>query len=364
MRDHPFFGEGEMALTGEATEMRGHKHIYLGYMECFSSCILTYLHMTGRDERIMLLDYWNLKYDRRTLLSSKDARHIALKYLYGIELQFEKGDTNRLIHWIRQGYSVIAFTTASGLDYFPRAYVTMESAGLNHAILIYGWNERQRTFLISDPVVHTWAELTLEQMLHAGMARTDREELHFFILSGDSSPVSSPDTNICLAYASNRNLKHYQATGNVNPDVNKPADKWSSISLLLQNRKIGINAWTCFGNDVKNSLDWTRSKRTAWVKQNNLSISSIKKIRSKIWGAYRELASLSDDAELTGQRHMNQIAAAWNHLNFLLLKYNNKPEDRSAMAALIKQIECLKELELRFLMWLDEAMRRGDANAS
>src|SRR5690606_9589833 len=151
--------KGENGLTERMVLMPEHNE-NLAFMECFASCVLTYLKLTGGDHRPLLLDYWNIGYERRTLLSSKHGTDVPLGELYGLRLRFMRGGRDKLAQAVGDAGAAIVLCSASKLDYFPRRYLAMEETGFGHAILVAGWDAASQSYDVADPVVHRITRLT------------------------------------------------------------------------------------------------------------------------------------------------------------------------------------------------------------
>jgi hypothetical protein len=349
----------------ERIEVKSQHHIQLAFMECFISCVLTYVQSRGLDHRLVLLDYWNLGYQFRTLQSSKDARQLPLKTLYGIELLFQKGNPDALLHWVREGHSLILFCSASKLAYFPREYLGMESSGFQHSVLIYGWDEEQGKYMVADPTVKVTAMLDSEQLLHAGSVRKDRDELHYFTLTEPPIHFIQPDMKDFMMACTKRMLDQHDRdrmwryepidTGE-NPDESKKR-VWQ---LWVSNRHVGVRAWDAFSADLSLSRAWPPDKRSGWIKRNTKMIASIKRLRTLIWHTYIDFAAIGQGERKEGQHKLDSVTRLWNSVSFQLLKLENKQMDGDGYGlSLMEQIEKLQEAEEQFLAWLYATVRRG-----
>ncbi|WP_239617715.1 hypothetical protein [Cohnella mopanensis] len=353
-------------MAQHVVEVRNEHNINLAFMECFTSCVLTYLNIRGKDYRKILLDYWNLSYQFKTLLSGKEANQLPLEYFYGLTMTFVKGDEESLRSIIRQGRSAICLCLASRLAFFPPAYLGMEETGFQHSILLYGWDERQNRYLVTDPVVDAVASLSPDEAAHACAIRQGSGEIHYFVLEESEIPFSEPDLKSCLAYCTDRNLTYYR-----NRRLDKPspilaenssgAEKAKAWQAWFNNRHGGIRALEHFQDDLSRSQEWTPRRRNDWIVINTKTISSIRRLRAQVWNAYRDTAGLSDDQVAEGQRQIDGILSAWNTVNLLLLKYKIGQDATAAIAAIRQRTEELKKVELQFLEWLHNAVReRGE----
>jgi hypothetical protein len=339
--------------------------VNLSYMECFTSCVLTFLNFNGYDYRKVLLDYWNLNYQFKTLLSSKDAQRIPLDFLYGIEMKFIKGDSETLFQSIRDGSSVICFCQASKLDFFPRENLGMESSGFQHSILVYGWEEVSKKYYVADPTVRAIVQMDPEEILKAGAARRDRNELHYFVLTKTSVSYAEPDIRSCIRNSTRRNL-HFYNNENVklkSPTIEEtPPDelKKKEWQLWFSNRKSGARALEAFESDLVQSADWTHQARTAWIKRNNVMIASIRRIRAAVWQTYLETGRIGQKRVGEGQEQIDSISGLWNNINLRLLKSMKAQEIVPAVQSISLLIDQLKREEIRFLEWLIAAAEEGD----
>lgn len=352
-------------MTGEMMEQDSGPNVHLAFMECFTSCLLTALNLKQSDYRKVLLDYWNLDYQFRTLLSSKDARNIPLDYLYGMEMKFVHGNAEKLLKSICDGNAVILFCAASRLSFFPRNFLTMESSGFQHAILIYGWDEQTGKYLVADPVVNICVQIEPKEILHAGGIKAEGEELHYFLLKDAPPSYSIPSMEACVEYAAHRNLAFYcgtnQQPGKTDVEGSSPRNKWEAWRNSLQKGHVGARALDSFVSDLNKSQQWEVQRRSGWINQNTRTIASIKHVRTKIWNVYCELAPLKTDELQEGQQQIDNIVNAWTKLNLLLIKYNAASQSGS-IPAIELHVETLKSLEIDFLQWLQWTVRKGGRN--
>ncbi|QMV40607.1 hypothetical protein FPL14_04855 [Cohnella cholangitidis] len=338
--------------------------INLAYMECFASCVLTYLNFNGDDYRKVLLDYWNLNYQFRTLLSSKDARQIPLDLFYGIEMKFIKGDSKTLNQSVRGGSAAICFCQASKLDYFPRENLGMESSGFQHSILIYGWDQSGEKYVVGDPTVSAIVQMNPDEVLKAGAVKKGRDELHYFVLTKPSIPYSPPDIKSCIRKSAQRNLYYYgNSDGEAVPLANEttPEERrrreWQQ---WFSNRKSGAKALEAFEADFVQSAVWAPEARVAWMKRNAITIASIRRIRSAVWQAYIETGCIGENRLREGKEQIDSISGLWNTISFKLLKALKEQDTALSDQALSPLIAKLKQAEIRFMEWLILVAEEGD----
>ncbi|QJC53254.1 hypothetical protein HGI30_17855 [Paenibacillus albicereus] len=354
-------------MIGKLADLKPEDQVQLAYMECLTSCVLTYLKSTGRDYRKVLLNYWNLSYERRTLLSSKNAAYIPLRYLYGIGLSFEEASVERLLSVVKAGRSVICLSQASLLEYFPRSFLGMESSGFRHAILVRGWDAEKGVLLVADPVVGVVVELSPDRLRQASLVRADRDDIPFFVLKEPEAPYSEPDVADCLRTGAERNLHAYQAPDDgdlVQQGGDGKPDKWDRIRQRLRQRSIGARAWDLFVSDARDSVNWTPALRARWVRQNSLTMLSIRQLRARTWTVYRELLQMDEQQAEEGRLRLQPVSDAWTACNLALLKYERAGERGAEMLpALVERAGAVKEAELRFLEWLHRTAAGGGTYA-
>lgn len=331
-------------------------NVNLAFMECFASCVLTYLRVIGYDHRKLLLDYWNLDYQYRTLMSSKDARKFPLDYLYGIELKHVEGDINSLTDHVRQGNSIILLCMASRLDYFPRDFLSMESGGFLHSVLIHD-QDPLAGFAVFDPIVDYVGYTTTDVLAQAGTTGRD-ETLHYFTLE-KKSVDQLPSIQEVLQFCSGRNLYFYQgqleqlaeARRKKDPQNDQRKKAWME---WFSSRHGGSQSFHLFAKDLKDSLNWSQQRRDNWVKQNSMTISSIRHVRMQIWDIYREFIELDETDVEEGNRQIRDISHLWQRLNYMLLKFKSTSDKHQAADILCGKMEELKQSEVQFLSWLNQ----------
>ncbi|MEF2966122.1 hypothetical protein V3851_09800 [Paenibacillus sp. M1] len=341
-------------------ELRKECNFKLAFMECFTSCVMTYIRLIGRDHRILLLDYWNLDYEFRTLMSSKNARNFPLDYLYGIDLKFQSGDAASLTEELRKGSSVILLCMASRLEYFPQAYLTMESSGFQHSVLIHGLDPL-RGYAVFDPMTDYAGYLAPEAVAHAG--KTGRNDtLHYFTLV-QKKVDSLPTNREILEFCAGRNLVFYR--GEKPETVNKVQDetgsdaRWKIWYEWFANRRGGSQSFKYFIADLKDAPNWPQAKRDAWIKRNSTTISSIRLLRQQIWETYRDFMSLDQADAEEGERQIGEISEKWRRLNYLLLKFKSAGDRDNAIELMENKIAELQQSEMAFLAWLKQKAGEG-----
>jgi hypothetical protein len=338
-------------------------NVSLAHMECLTSCVLTYLNIIGHDYRRLMLDYWNLNYQYKTLLSGKEARQLPLRQLFGIELQSVRGDGEQFMLDVMSGKSVVYLCAAGNLDYFPREYLGMESAGFRHAILIYGWNEQDRRYRVADPVVNVVTELAPDAVLRASAGAAGMYRLTYFTLEAAvDTAVQVLDDESGLAYCSRRLLQAYRNDRSELPTVQEGEGRMErerSEAWLdwFGNRHGGMRALERFEEDLMASQGWESKRRADWIDRNVMTIASIKRIRSFVWQQYVERGAWVTDKQEQGKAQVDAIHSGWSTLSYLMMKYKHNPADtgEAAVRAIRVKVEQIKHAELAFLTWLHEA---------
>ncbi|MDF2937804.1 MAG: hypothetical protein K0Q90_3177 [Paenibacillaceae bacterium] len=355
-------------MIGKTTVPGQEQNIFLAQMECFTSCVLTYLNRNGCDPRLLLLDYWNFNYEKKTILSSKNAHDLPLGYLYGVEVSFVKGTVEKLEELVKKGDSAINLCSASKLDYFPRRFLDMESSGFWHAILITGMEEETGSYVVSDPVVNVVTRLTPGELTAASVAKIKQDELLMFALSQVREGFQAPDIKTVLRYCSKRNAQHYRGgakdflPGGPGSAGGGDADKWEIWRERFRKKSTsGLAAWQQFEHDLTDSAQWPDGRRSAWIKLNTMMMTSVAQLRSKIWGIYKDLADKGEAWEQEGQEQIDAIIKLWNIMQLLLQKYDirSKRGDGRAIEAATAHIGRIRDAELRFLDWLQESLGEG-----
>ncbi|OAS17723.1 hypothetical protein [Paenibacillus oryzisoli] len=348
----------------QVIEVNNEQNINLAFMECFTSCVLTYLNIQGKDYRKILLSYWNLSYQFKTLLSGKEARQLPLEYFYGLKMTFIKGDEESLKRYIRSGHSAICLCQASKLEFFPRSFLGMEESGFQHSILLYGWDEQQERYLVTDPVVNMVVTLSPDELTYASAIRLGSNEVHYFVMEDSVVPFSEPNLESCLIHCTEQMLTLYrnQRKSKSDPIIPKGSSHEQKVRAWqhwFNNRHGGIRALEHFEEDLRNSDGWTIRRRNDWIVINTKTITSIRRLRSVVWNTYQDMADFSVAQEEEGQRQIDAILAMWNLINFLLLKYKSGQNNQAVVPSILVRIDELKRIELQFLEWLYLAIREG-----
>lgn len=342
----------------QMTAIKSEHYVNLAFMECFTSCIMTYLNIKEKNYRKLLLEYWSISYQYKTLLSARNPRQLSLEYLYGVKLTFVKGDEPSLRQYIRSGKHAICLSTASKLSFFPSSFLGMEANGFQHSILIYGLDEQLNQYGVIDPVTNITTGLDAKELATASAVRQGSGEMHYFVLEED--PFMEPELRSCLLQSTAKNLKLYMKGSKPKHAVSEQSsdqEKAAAWQEWFSSRHSGIYALELFEEDLIRASDWNVQRRNDWIVMNTKTILSIRNIRNQIWNAYRELAGFSEMQLEEGQRQIKAILASWNTLNFLLLKYKTLQSNHAVIPSIRQCVQELKRSELQFLEWLHQAVR-------
>lgn len=348
-----------MALLREQVTACG--LVKLAAMECFASSVMTYLRMAGKDDYRFLLDYWSIRYQFRTLLFSKDVKQMDPEFMSGTRLRFVKGDDAVLYDCITSGLSAVFLCTASKLPYFPRSMLGLESSGFQHSILICGWDEAARQYLVADPMVDYIGWVSQQELVNAGSRMEARKEVLFFALE-DEEADSYEEMNPyrLFAYAAERNLRLYSQHASASDTMPAGASgqgksKEASWMEWLGNRNGGVRAYNMFAQDAVTSLSVHENKRNSWIDRNCLTIGSAIAIRRMVWSSFRRLGVLTADQDRDGEERLEQVLKQWRNMHFKLLKYKRASKhEQEQVEAIIRNSKQIQLEELSMLQWMSE----------
>ncbi|MFK7696332.1 hypothetical protein [Paenibacillus sp. HJGM_3] len=320
-----------------AQAVRNIEPVKLAAMECAASCVVTALRMAGKNEAYFLLDYWNLNYISRSLVSSKSVRLNALEYMYGIRTEFCRLSPEKLQSLLRGGHMVLFVCLASGFDYFPANMLTHEASGFEHVILLYAAGRTPNTFAMTDPIADYIGDVTAEQLYAASVKK---DELYCYVLTfPEPGTFREPSPKAVFAHIAERNWSQY-------------------VKMNIQGGKTALER---FRVDLEASLQWETNARDRWIAQNNVTISSIVKTRSLFRQSVRELGLLPEGQLAAGEQRMERIIKLWTTVNFQLVKFKRNVQDEALVASLLHKLEQLAEEELGFLSFLRGIGRDFDA---
>lgn len=339
--------------------------VMLAAMECFASCVLTYIRMIGGGRLPPMPDYWNLSYQFRTLLSSKDAKQYSLHYHYGVRMNFARGDGRQLREEIAGGKMAVLLCAASRWSYFPARMLGLETAGFQHSVLICGWDDAAGTFRIADPMVGHIGDASLEEAERAGMRGDGRRELHYFTLELPGADFRPPTAAEAFRYSCERNLRLFDpplaaeaeamsgaengATGT------SEAEKRQAWAEWFGGRNSGSKAFAQCAADLAALPEWERAALNRWCDRNNLTVTSIWKVRQHVWDAFCRLQVMNEAETREAGGLVRRIVRQWQSFNFQLSKLKRAgactPADASSLGAMLAE---LGAEERRFLTWMND----------
>lgn len=312
-----------MNITAEPSQM-----VKLAAMECASSCVMTGLKLAGRDEKLLLLNQWYLQYMNRTLLSGRNVRMLDLEYIYGIRKQLIQGGEEDLRLRFARKNMALFICVPSRLNYFPEQLLTLEESGFDHYILLTGFNEETQRFRVVDPITDFIGELSTEELLHASVKPGF---LYYFIM--EFPPHGSflpPEASTLFLHEAQKNLDHYAAS-----------------DILT-----GGKAIEGFCTDLSDSTQWSAAERTVWIRQNNITFSSIVKTRELVWQSFCHLRIMKPEQVEQGGKQMKMIVKAWMAANFLLIKYGRHSDNSSIIDKLVHKMAGIRQMEIEFLQFI------------
>ncbi|MEV5027394.1 hypothetical protein [Paenibacillus sp. LPE1-1-1.1] len=300
--------------------------VKLAPMECFTSCLMTYIKMSGEDPSVMLLDYWNLHYKFKTLISSKDARQLKVGRFFDIDMTLVRGNKETLEVELAKGNSVIFLCKASQLSYFPSSMLGLEDSGFQHSILICGREQGETEGdKVVDPMLDYIGSVSMQDLVSAG-SRGNGTELLYFKLTKLAQAFQRSTINEIVSNCAERNLKYYEQTINAKPGLSETnqasaASKEAEWMEWFSNRQGGAEALVRFAEDARQSLSWTSKSRKGWIDRNLLTITAIIQIRQQVWKQFCQSQILSEEVVRSGEASMDQIVKGWKSLHFKLIKY-------------------------------------------
>lgn len=320
--------------------------INLAPMECFTSCVASYLNLSGKDYKKLLLQYWNINYQYKTLLSSKNPREMSLSFIYGIDVTLVNGPLDELHSSIREGRSVIFMCKASRLFYFPEKLLALEDSGFQHCILILGWNEATDSYIVADPIIGFLGEMSEEELRQAGQQNQKHKNQMYFTLDDAPSSFVPPAAEELFAHSFERNLLLFENPPEINLNEQDGRKRWAEYFF---NRKGGHKALDLFMLDLKASKEWTPAARNKWIKGNNITIGSIIKLRSLVWNSLSEMPVLTESQRKSAEVQISSILKAWQLLNYWLVKYMSQGNKPGLVASIEQQVILIQSAELAFL---------------
>jgi hypothetical protein len=297
-------------------------------MECSTSCVMTGLKLTGRNERLLLLNQWYLQYAYQTLLSSKNVRMLDLEFLYGIRKEWKQSGAMELRLRLTADHLVLLLCVPSLLDHFPRHLLTLEEAGFDHYLLLTGFNQATGRFRAVDPITGFIGELSAEQLERASVKS---DSLQYFMMQfPEDGTFAQPDLQTIFFHEAQQNLSLY----------------------LEQDKHTGSQALERFAQDLADCAHWQEGARTSFIRQNNITISSIVRMRELVWSSYRELGLMSAEHMEQGNSKAAAIAKNWMAVNFLLIKYSRQSGDSTVIDKITHKLTDIRHSELEFLQFI------------
>ncbi|WP_147423858.1 hypothetical protein [Cohnella endophytica] len=289
---------------------------------------------------------------------------MALEFYYGIFVNFSKGNLKDLLVTLTRGNSVIFLCTASKLSYFPRNMLGLEASGFQHSILICGWNQDSKRFLIVDPMVDFIGEINEEELIPSGYRRSTHQELLFFEIGNQPEhDFQEPTAEHQFAFASMRNNSFFETDKlkrepMIAEQQGQLSTKQRSWMEWFSNRHSGGKALEMFAKDLTMSKEWPQNIRSNWIDKNILTISSITLIRKLVWNSYSNLNVMKQEQEEAGENQMQQITIYWQNLNIKLMRYKQTSSNEVVnLDPLLRNINQIKTIELEFLKWMEEVGR-------
>ncbi|MDP9698971.1 hypothetical protein J2T16_001872 [Paenibacillus intestini] len=299
----------------------------LAPMECLSSCVVSYLKHIGMNPNYFLIGYWSLRYDYGNLAAGMSASEYNLTESYGLDIvPAINSSKEELIRSLSQGHVSFYSCISSSLTYFPKVMLTHENSGFTHVILLVGYNETTDRILLADPTAKYLGEIRFEDLLAAG---TSTSGFSYYMLqqNGYKSMVLN-------SYIKEKVSQAYMA-------YLYPNDH-SSIHLAVKS----------FIDDLDASFHWTKAKRDSWIMQNNISLTSIYKMRGVFWKSYKESCELTEANVLLGDSLIEGIIRQWVSSNFMLVKYQRANDNQLLVESIKQGIKKAVDQEREFLAFL------------
>lgn len=302
--------------------------IQLAPMECIASCVMTALGMKGQVPEWYLLDYWNINYFFKVLVSSKKSMNLKnLKTIYGVEVAFRKTTPEELTHRFAAGGLALLDCKASRLPFFPSSMLSYDDSGFTHSILLCGFREEDRCFLVADPVAGYEGWVPEEVLLQAGVYKGQLyvHMLHF------SEPTPTHTHQELFRYAARNNRDYFET----------------------EDTRSGRNALLSFTRDIGVLLQDNPSRLPEWIGQNILTVTSIITMRKKVWEALKRLNVIPEEDEQGVSALFDDIVKQWTRFNYLLVKLKINPSS-DLLASLMAKNEDIVQSERTFLYRLSE----------
>lgn len=302
--------------------------IQLAPMECIASCVMTALGMKGRTPEWYLLDYWNINYFFKVLVSSKKSINLRnLKTLYGVDVAFRKTTSEELATRLEAGGLALLDCKASRLSFFPHSMLSYDDSGFNHSILLCSFREEDRSFLVADPVAEYEGWVTEQELLQASIFKG---QLYVHLLQfTETAPAHTREE--MFRYAVHNNRDYFET----------------------MDTRGGRNALHAFISDIGVTLRENPAGLPAWIGQNTLTVTSIITMRKKVWEALKRLDVIPEEEEQRLSGLLEDIVKQWTRFNYLLVKLKINPSP-SLLDSLVSKNEDIAQSEHAFLNRLSE----------
>jgi hypothetical protein len=310
------------------------KMIRLAAMECGASCLMTALRMLGKNPNHFLLDYWNITYESESqlLMGNRDLSSEYFEWVFGLRLELKQSDLPSIGRFVKNGGFALLLCNPANLAYFPKKFITDELGGDHHYVLVYGYDPDNRIYQLVDPIAHYIGELTDPEMSH-GVETVDFIE--HYALTEPRMELPPPEHQELFAFAAKRNYENARLE-----DTMLACDK--------------------FSEDITQIVHWEEDERDHWIYQNNVTISTIVKLRALVWNSFVELGVLKPEQIETGQRSVQSIVKQWTAFNFQLTKFKRHLEENH-VSFILKQFAAIQEVEQDFLAWMYHIACKGEA---
>ncbi|MBD8497775.1 hypothetical protein [Paenibacillus arenosi] len=293
--------------------------IKLGALECAMSSIATSLKLIGRDPSRLLMHYWNMTYYRDVLYAGRNVMRSRIETFGDCSLQFLicRGSLLEMQQHFKNGCLFLYQCKASKLPFFPRNMLNFEANGFDHYVLVSGYDEDSDSFCVTDPICEHIGLVTRQQLEAAAMVE---QQYYCFTIqpfeAGVNQPSSQYDDSVLV---SKYFTMHYDA---------------QAFDQFIDHLHVG--------------REWDSSQRKLWTERNILSIASLIKMRTIVWGYMTQLQSIPSGAEEALQILHKQIIKLWNGISFLLLKYKMN-DDAAIINRIDELVQAVRKEEAAFM---------------
>jgi hypothetical protein len=251
-----------------------------------------------------------------------------LEFIYGIRKEWIQSGAKELRLQLTADHLALLLCVPSLLDHFPKHLLTLEEAGFDHYLLLTGYNEATGRFRAVDPITGFIGEMSEEQLERASVKPSSLQYLIMqFPADGTFTP---PDSQTIFLHEAQKNLNLY----------------------LASDKHCGGQALEQFAQDLAASVHWQEDERASWVRQNNITISSIVRMRELVWSGYCELGLMSEEHLEKGNAKIGTIAKEWMAANFLLIKYGRYSGDLTIIDKITHKLTEIRHSETDFLQFI------------